>query len=242
MAVLLAFILPSCNGGESEHAVTLSGAQILQKVEQASKTAEPSMPYTEIRHYSLRNDRFKREPEMDVRVVHRELAATSYEVLNVIGSQDVYQRVFKKLPEGEAQLSRLPAAETAVTSANSKSSCAGPTLLKAGTVTYWRCFPAEQQVLITGTRMDRCWELHLDQARGTSHSEPLPVGRKTAGHSRVRRGRKGARVAARSDTTSSTPLLGTTELTIKHRDRQLLLEPSAFADARAVLAIGAVQQ
>ena len=120
-------ILPFHNGGpvrfrftrmqwrEPDRVKALSGPEILQQMEQSSKLAHSASPYTEVRRYSLRNERFKRESEMDVRATHGERGTTSFEVLNVIGSEDIYRRVFTKLLEGETQLSTRPTTETALT-------------------------------------------------------------------------------------------------------------------------------
>ena len=50
---------------------------------------------------------------------------------------------------------------------------------------------------------------------------------------------EGTWFTARSHTTSTTRLFGTSELTIDHHDRTRLPEPSALADARIVVTSGA---
>ncbi|HYI95915.1 MAG TPA: hypothetical protein VEX68_20405 [Bryobacteraceae bacterium] len=61
--------------------------------------AEPQRVKT--RRYSFRNESLKPGSAMGVRVTERERGTTSFEVLNVIGSEDVYRYVFKELLEGE---------------------------------------------------------------------------------------------------------------------------------------------
>ena len=96
----------------------LSGPEILPRVEECSKPVHSASQYTGVRRYSPRYERFKRESEMNIRASHGERGTASFEVLNVIGSEDIYPRVSTKLLQGETQLSTRPTGETALTRAN----------------------------------------------------------------------------------------------------------------------------
>ena len=92
-AALFIFVSHVCNGAEPGRVKALSGPEIPQLLEQSSKPAHSASPYAEVRRYSLRNERFKRESGMDVRATHSERGTTNFEVLHVIGSEDIYRRL-----------------------------------------------------------------------------------------------------------------------------------------------------
>lgn len=232
IATMLIFTVPVSMAGTSDALVPLSPAQILQKMEENAKTAQRAVAYTEVRRYALRNDRFKRQAEMNVRVVHR-AAASDFEVLQVVGSEDVYRRVFKKVLEGEAELSRLPAAESGLTHANYEVELLGTETIQSRRCYVLQLLPRRKsKYLLQG----RAWidvaaySLVRLEGRPTA-SLSLLVGKPLIVRSFMQV--TGTWVAAHSQTTSSTRLLGTTELTIEHRDH-LVLDTPNIADTRAV--------
>ena len=212
----------------------LSAIQILEKMEEAAQSANRATDYTEKRRYTLRNDRFNRQAEMNVRVIHRADGTPKFDVLDLAGSEDVYNRVFKKLLEAEAELRRVPASERILRNANYEAE-----LLGVETVDNRQCYLLEvhprkkSKYLLQG----RAW---IDMA--TFNLVRLE-GRPTASLSfwagkpfivQEFKEVSGAWIVAESRSTSRSRLLGTTELTIEHSDRQLLDAPSKVAAARAV--------
>ena len=217
MGVFLAFVSPICFAGDAD----ISGVQILQQAEQAARDRGQTNGYTEIRGYALRNERFKLEAQMEVRAVHPDLGGVNFAVLRVNGSEDIQRRIFKQILEGEAKLSRLPAAEVALSNENYTVELSGTELYNGRRCYVLRMRPRRKcQYLLDG----RAW---IDVA---THALVKMEGRPTASLSIwvgkpliIREFEQLGRiwVPARSRSVASTLILGTTELTIMHRDQQL---------------------
>lgn len=227
VGLFLAFLSPICFAGDAD----ISGAQILQQAEQVARDAGQTNGYTEIRGYALRNERFKREAQMEVRAVHQGLGGVNFVVLQVSGSEDIHRRIFKQLLEGEAKLSRLPAAEVALSNKNYSVELSGSELYNGRRCYVLRMRPRRKsRYLLDG----RAW---IDVA---THALVKMEGRPTASLSIwvgkpliIREFEQLGRiwVPARSRSVASTLFLGTTELTIIHRDQQFLPEPPQVGKA-----------
>jgi hypothetical protein len=227
MGAFLAVLSPICFAGDAD----ISGLQILQQVEQSARAAGQTNGYTEIRGYALRNERFKREAQMEVRAVHQGLAGVSFAVLKVSGSEDIHRRIFKQLLEGEAKLSRLPAAEVALSNGNYSAELSGTELYKGRRCYVLRIRPRRRsKYLLDG----RAW---IDVV---THALMKMEGRPTASLSiwvgkpliiREFEQLGSIWVPVRSRSVASSLFLGTTELTIIHRDQQFLPTPQQVGKA-----------
>jgi len=62
--------------------------------------------YSVVRRYILENKRLNKYAEMRVRMVYRQGEGKSFEILELLGSESVYKRVFEKLLEAEVDASK----------------------------------------------------------------------------------------------------------------------------------------
>jgi len=229
VAIFLVFTIrptPAANGDAS---VPLFTKEVLQRLEENYESRPRSSASIEVRHYMLRNARFKRESEMDVQVIRRADGALDFKVLKVSGSE----QIFKRILEGEAALSRLPVRERSLTASNYEFKLLGTESVRSNRCYVLQLIPRRKsKYLLQGRAWFDTETLGLVRLEGRPvASISLWVGKPLIVQEFEQL--NGAWTAVGSHTTASTRILGTTELSIEHRDHHVL-ESQDAADAMRV--------
>jgi hypothetical protein len=93
-------------------ATTLSQGQIVAALEQTEHRKQHDLrAYSSIRRYVLKNDRFKQDAEMMVKMEFTSEKGKHFEILSEHGTEGLSRRLLRKVLDGEAETSRTQAKE-----------------------------------------------------------------------------------------------------------------------------------
>jgi len=208
----------------------LTADEIVQRLERTTEQAPRSLGYSEVRHYVLRNSRFNRDAEMEVRAIRNAQGGLEFTILKLSGSE----HIFRQILEGEATLSRLPAATGTLEVRNYEFKLVGRETIGAHLCHVLQLIPRRKsKYLLEGRVWIDAVSFGLVRLEGRpTASLSFLVGRPLIlqDFEKV----SGAWVVLASHTTASTRLLGTTQLSIEHRDRQFTADAGNVANLRAL--------
>lgn len=100
-------LLALCLSGASAIAAAETAEQIISKMNNAEEQRQSHLrEYWGSRKYILKNDRWNKNAEMQVEVQYRKGQGKAFQLLASTGSEEVQNRVFKKLIDAESEASR----------------------------------------------------------------------------------------------------------------------------------------